>query len=215
MPADAITISEWIALGCSFFLLHPKNGTKAKFLLLVMVLTVIAESIGYYLRKVVHMDNHAVYIISVPVIVITFLLLYVKNIQSTKYQIIIWISMFVYMIFYIINILWIQGAGKISAYNYVLGAITLIMSVVFYLYEMIKRPVYVSITREPVFWISFGILFLYLPKSILYSVFEYYAYTDGVSTKFHNTRYPINVFLSIIFFGLLSYASLCRLIYRK
>ncbi|RXG23338.1 hypothetical protein [Leeuwenhoekiella aequorea] len=44
------------------------------------------------------------------------------------------------------------------SYSFLLGTFLLIIAVVFYFIEMLKRNVVLNITRSPYFWVSFGVL---------------------------------------------------------
>jgi hypothetical protein len=214
MTLDIIMTFEWITLGCSFFLLHPKNTNKVQLLISVMVIIVAAESLGYYFRHVLHIPNHTIYNASVPLVIINFLLLYILNYAMPGNRKKITIALVLFTIFCTINLVWLQGMSRFSAYNYVAGTITLIFATVLYFSELIRIPTRISIRKEQMFWISAAILLLYLPKSILYSVFEYLVYKQETSVAFAHSFHFINKIVNVIYFSLLSYASLCRLIYR-
>jgi len=120
-----------------------------------------------------------------------------------------------YVLFVVSDLIWIQGSERFATYNYIVGSLALVITLSLYFLELIKKKEYVFLSAETLFWIAAAILLLYLPKVVLYSLFEYLAYKNALSKRFGETFQLVNRILSVIFFGLLAYASICRLIYRK
>jgi len=212
---NIILIFEWIAFAFSLFLLHRRNDRKISLLLVILVATVVVEAIGYYYHRILSKANHQFYNVSVPFIIILFLLIALKHYQKRTHTTIILAGIICYTLFAIINASVIQGMTRFCTYTYIAGALLLVIAIAFYFLEVIRQPEHVSLKKEPMFWISTGILILYLPKSILYAVFEYLAYYNQVMESFGATFHLVNKVLSVIFFCCLSYASICRLIYRN
>ena len=136
---------------------------------------------------------------------------FAKNIQYLK--LIIFISM-IYFIVTVINLCFIQGMQRFATFNYIIGGILLTLICTFYFIQLIKKPILISPFAEPLFWIASAILLMYLPKSVLYSAFEYLSYTKSLNIKFGEAFHSINTVLSFFFFSLLSIASTCKLIFR-
>lgn len=212
---NLIYILEWIALGCSIFLLHPNNDAKLKPFILVMVVTVLAESLGMYFRVVLKESNHTIYNFSVPIIIALYI--YIVNLQTRTpyFRKLNTIFLTTYILFTIINPLFIQQEDRFLTYTYIVGAFFLTITCLLYLYELIKVPDLINVWKTPLFWIIWGVLAIYIPKAILYSMFEYLTYKQEVAASFGNTFHLVNKILSIFYFGFISYGSLCRLIYRN
>lgn len=207
---------EVFALLCSLFLLHPNNKKSVRLLIIIMLVSVVAESVALYFHHVLKAaNNHLPYNISVPLIVILLLLLIHQNLKNPVHKAYIRFSIPVYIVLCVCNFLFLQEIRKFATYNYITGAIFLALACAYYFLEFIKTPVSTSVAADPVFWVCVGVLVLYVPKCILYALFEYLAYKKSASDIFGITYHLINNILIVIFFCCLSYASICRLIFRK
>jgi hypothetical protein len=212
MLLTPVYIFEIVAMGCSLFMLHPLTIKRYFFLTLIMIITMIAETLGWYFHAVLHYpSNHFIYNFSVPGIILSFIYGFSKNTQYSKQILFIGI---LYLIIIMINFCFIQGVARFATYNYIVGGIALTLICTFYFMQLIKKPVLISPFQEPLFWVAAAILLMYLPKSVLYSAFEYLSYKKSLSVKFGEAFHSINTFLSLFFFFLLSMASVCRLIFR-
>lgn len=212
---DIILFFEWFTFCCSLVILHPANDPRLRKLILITAITVIAETLGYYLRTTGHPTNHPVYNISVPLIIILFILIFREQLRTNKKRLTASVALGMYAAFVLCDLTLIQGSRKFATYNYIFGTLILLIIVSLYYLELIRSDKYVFVSREPVFWLAAAVLLLYIPKSILYAAFEYFVYRRTISAAFGRTFLLLNVILSIIFFCLLSYASICRLIFRK
>jgi hypothetical protein len=201
---------EFIALGCSFFLLHPKNSKDYHLIILAMLLTCVAESVGYYLKVYQSQPTTWVYNISVPCTIIIYATLLGKFLSKFK----IHLFTIAYSIFCILNLLYFQTNERFCTYNYIIGALFLATLASMYLIELVQDPKYISLVSVPMFWIASGIMLLYIPKSILYSVFEYLVYNDIINNEFGVIFFIISSVLGIVFFSLISIACTCKLIFK-
>lgn len=202
---------ELLAFIFSFFLLHPRNNRRLWPLIVAYGVTVIAEYIGYYF-KMRSQPNHYIYNISVPLVILLFGQVFHHQLKAPRQKRIFGVLAWGYILFCISNLLWIQGFEKFCTYNYVSGGLLLSVLVSVYLIELLKAPTQVFLAREPLFMLAAGILLLYVPKSINYSMFEYLAYTEALNKEYAATFFLINNTLGFIFYLLASIASVCRLI---
>lgn len=207
---NTLLVFEFIALGCSLFLLHPKNSKDYYLITIVMFLTCLAESIGYYLRVYKNQSNTWVYNISVPCTIVIYATLLGKFLPKFKIQ----EFTLGYFLVSIVNILFIQKFENFCSYNYIVGGLYLATLSSLYFVEIVKHPKYVSLVTNPMFWVASGIMLLYIPKSILFSVFEYLVYNDITSYQFGTIYFIISSILGVIFFSLISIACTCKLIFK-
>ena len=212
---DIMLAAEWIFFGCSLAVFSKKNDKKIWLLFVIAFVTVLVESIGFYYRVVLETSNHHLYNISIPVIILLFQFLFLYNLKRVKNRQFVKLSIAAVFIFTLINLIYFQAFTRLATYTYIFGAVFLVIDASLYFLELVKRPVIVSLKGESMFYIACAVILLYLPKTILYSVFEYLAYKDLWKKEFGQVFTSTNLFLSLIFFLLLSYACLCRLIYRN
>jgi hypothetical protein len=215
MPVNIILVFEWIAFVFCLFVFHRRNDKSLRVLVIIMTVTVVVEGIASYYKRVLEKANHQFYNISVPLIILLFLWMFMRYYKREKHRNIIKASMVALVAFAFVNGFFLQGITRFCTYTYIAGALLLVLATAFYFLEMVQEPVMISLKKEPMFWLSTGVLILYLPKCILYAAFEYLAYHNESLISFGATFHLMNKILSLIFFSFLSYASICRLIYRN
>ena len=88
-----------------------------------------------------------------------FLLWYQSLLTNIHRKRIVNIFLIIFIVFWIYDVFLLEGFQQIfTRYSFSLGTFLLIIAVVFYFIEMLKRNVVLNITRSPYFWVSFGIL---------------------------------------------------------
>jgi hypothetical protein len=180
-------------------------------------MTLAAEMLGRYAWKPLHMrNNHPIYNLSVPLIIVLFLALFRRCLRNgTNKRTVDWV-LAGFVAFAIINLGWIQRIGFFNSYTYIVGSIGLALAGALYCFELVKSKDYVNLSSEPLFWITAAVLIVYVPMAVIYSVFAYLTYYAlPISNSFGETRHLLNMILSLIFFVLIAWASICRLISRK
>lgn len=126
----------------------------------------------------------------------TFYLLLFKNVvKSLKNKKIISILLAFYYSSYLINLLFIDDFFKDYFSNtYVIGAALIITSILIFLYEILKSDIILHINKMMVFWISIGLLLMYLPN-IPFNVIRNY-YQDSPTIPY---IYAVNFLLVFVF----------------
>ena len=126
----------------------------------------------------------------------TFYLLLFKNVvKSLKNKKIISILLAFYYTSYLINLLFIDDFFKDYFSNtYVIGAALIITSILIFLYEILKSDIILHINKMMVFWISIGLLLMYLPN-IPFNVIRNY-YQDSATIPY---IYAVNFLLVFVF----------------
>jgi|GEM_PF-3776769 len=209
---------EWFALGCSLFLLHPRASGNIILLLPMMLVVVIVETAGYYLR-IAHHANQPYYNISTPLNIVLLLLLLRRNLEAGAARGVVSRMIPVYILFCLLNCFgpfsFAQHFQNFCSYNYIAGAFCLTVACSVYLYQFIKKPEEQVIHTDEVFWITVAVMCLYAPKSVLFAIFPYFTQVRLSDYSFNETWHLITDSLNMIFYGILSYACVCRLIFRK
>jgi drug/metabolite transporter superfamily protein YnfA len=212
---NIINLFEFLALACSIFSLHKANPSSLRLLITAIVITLAAEITGYYVRIYLHKSNHNIFNLSVVVIIFILLHLFEKVVCLSQYKKIVKVFMGILIAFSIVNFVFIQGINRFATYNYILGGTLLCFAVCFYFIELLKMPIKMNLLNEPFFWLGAGIILMYIPKTILYSIFEYLSYSDNLGEPFTATFAFLNTILSVIFYISISIACTCRLIFRR
>ncbi len=114
----------------------------------------------------------------------------------------------IYPAIFIVNVMLIQGSGVFHSMTYALGCLLIVVSCVYYFFELFQQTYSVNLGRQPGFWICSGLLFFYtctfplygatnllnrLPKVILFNLLH------------------ILVLLNILLYLYFTIAFLCRL----
>lgn len=123
--------------------------------------------LAYVVLNILLLEIFKAYLINVTVyhaintlIYFAFFLLWYKSLLTNTYRKrILNILLIIFIVFWIYDIFLLEGFQQIfMSYSFLLGTFLLIIAVVFYFIEMLKRNVVLNITRSPYFWVSFGVL---------------------------------------------------------
>lgn len=208
-----VNVFELSAFGCSLLALQPKNA-ELKLLLFIMATTIAAEIIaGYYFTR--YEDNHIIYNFSIPILIVLYLIQLLKVLHSPKNKTLVKFLLVSYILFAIIDLIYIQNTNQLATYNYIFGALLLSFVVALYFGELIKKPIQVNVLAEPFFWLASGIILMYFPKSILFTFFEYFIYTKSLNSSFGVLFTSVNTVLCFIFYLSICIACTCRWIFRQ
>jgi hypothetical protein len=179
-------------IGTVYF--YKYRNTSLKFFLFILWYITFTEFIGSYASKnnvFVFFDengidyNHWMYNILYFVFFNLVLIIYLKSIKNNKHK--FWIKIFIisYILISIINWSFIQSfIFEMSELPFVIGSIFLIISIIFYLIQLLKSSNTKTFHKELLFWISIGLLLFHtgtIPFSLEYNG---YAFMPGIHKLF-------------------------------
>ncbi|MEJ0031144.1 MAG: hypothetical protein WDO15_12550 [Bacteroidota bacterium] len=107
----------------------------------------------------------------------------------------------VFILFGIVNLIFIQGHEKMNLYTLAFGAVSLILISLVYFYLLIKELPTESITRLPMFWINTAILIYYSGTFFQYLLTDYLI--NVLKGDIVNT-WTIHNFLGFVFYVIVS-----------
>jgi len=144
-------------------LIYYKHIKKTKFAKLVWLIgiVVLAELIGTYQRRVLHVPNVQVYNIATLVEFILYGLIFTEVFGSNKWS---WFSKYfvlAYPILWLINITLIQGFQVFHTYTMSLGSFSMIIMACFYFISIIQNEEKIDLLKSGSFWFATGILIFY------------------------------------------------------
>lgn len=144
-------------------LIYYKHIKKTKFSKLVWLIgiVVLAEFIGTYQRRILHVPNVQVYNIATLVEFILYGLIFKEIYISKKWS---WFSKYfilVYPILWLINITLIQGFQVFHTYTMSLGSFSMIIMACFYFINIIQNEEKIDLMKSGSFWFATGILIFY------------------------------------------------------
>lgn len=170
---------EWAALltGVAFL----KQIWKTPFVLLVpyLLLIVIVESgnhFGWFFDKTYHSNNWVYNILLIIEFPVISYLLFTNNYNSINIRS-FWILQLIYLFFYFINIVFIQGLWLLNTYTILLISFLIIGLALNLLYKLVLSEDVFNITSQPYFWFTTGVLLFYVVEVLLYTIFPYLAYS--------------------------------------
>lgn len=175
---------------------------KLKYLLTFFLISLIAESIGFYLSNEKRNNVLIFNLYSV------FQFIYILNIYTKFHQEKILKSLLITIpLICLINIFFIQGPKTFHTYSFMLGALIIIAVSIFHLWSLFNLGKVDNILKNSSFWFAIGFLLYFTGSLSIIGVFNYIAtlpkYFINLSRNLLvsvNTITYILLLLSMIFF---------------
>jgi hypothetical protein len=130
-----------------------------------------------------------------------------RVIVHPKQKQIIQISTLIYLGLATVNIFFIQGFKTFHTYTYSIGSIMIVVWCYLYLRQLLQRAEEMQLLRNPLLWITTGLLFFYLGFFLYMNALEYIlvTYADKQGQYFHILGNVLNTLL----YGCFLIAMLC------
>lgn len=122
------------------------------------------------------------------------------------------LTIFLYLITAILNILFLQGTKTIHTVTYSLGCLLVVACCIFYFLQLFMQKNHGKLMTSPPFWICFALLLYYSSSFPLIGLINYWK---GISRFLIDNFALIVDILHIILYSLLTIAFLCRIRTRK
>ncbi len=114
--------------------------------------------------------------------------------------------MFMYSLFSLYNVFFLQGFWHFNNYSYVVGAFTMVSIGLFFFIESASSENEEVYFRNPAFWIASGLIISQLGNFMIMAVFEYLLQ----SKKLFSQAFGILKFLNSFMYFLFTVAFLCK-----
>lgn len=88
-------------------------------------------------------------------------LLFRKVLNSDFVKKIINYTVVAYLVLFLLNIIFVQGFTKYHTITYRIGSVMVVIWCYLYFRQLMRSAGYVSLFKEPLFWITTGLLFFY------------------------------------------------------
>jgi len=195
-------------------LAYPKlKGTPLRLFPFFLLFIVLVELMGRYIHAVLLQKNAWLYNVSTTIEFIFYTYIFQLQFRDGTYK----KSAIRFMLFYpllvLLNLVFVQGFMNFHSYTMVVGNIFMVIFCSLYFYELLLNPVEGELRRDPMFWISSGILFFYLGDlsyELLFNLLQKYARNSNWKL-FQN----INNNLILMLYSCFIIAFLCRKNPRK
>jgi hypothetical protein len=151
------------------------KDTYLKYFLFLLWYIVLNDFSAKYYSLNISKYNYFFYNIFQIISFSFYLLLFKNAVKSLKNKKIISILLACYYTCYIINLLFIDDFFMDYFSNtYIIGAALIITSILIFLYEILNSDKIIHINKMMVFWISIGLLLMYLPNIPFNLIRNYY-----------------------------------------
>lgn len=205
-------IFEIIAfLASVFFYLRKRDPLIFRFFLFLLV-TVCVETAGWLLSWPQYVNTEAkfaMYNVFITLELAFYSYLFYGNFQKKLFRTIAAWFIPGFLLFALINMLFVQGLSKsLNTYSALLGSFFIVLFCCFYFYESIQPDqIDKQLSKQPFFWISSGLLIFYLGSVIINALFEYLR-NNELQVEGRRIYTIINDFLNVIL-----YSSFCIAFY--
>ncbi len=176
-----------------------------------LLVTLVAESLGAYLSSI---GRPNVWLYNFfTVFEFCFYLWVISHIISNRLmKKAVRITLLLYMLIAVTNIIFIQKMKAFHTVTYALGCLFIVIFCIYYFFELFKLPKSVKLKNNPAFWLCSGLLFFYCCGFPLYGFINYLS---SISTLIIKNFYSIIVILNCFLYSLFTIAFLCRIKTRK
>lgn len=198
---------EWLAFLCSILLLWKGVDKFYKWFFVFCTFVLIIEYIALWIIFGLHMkSNHILYNIAIPIFCV-FLMSAIKHflLLATNRKI---ANLFIllFCLFWIFDIIFLQGYTKFASYGYILGCTFIVCLCVLYFIELINKSNVIQIKSEPSFFIVSGFFFYSFLNAFVYTLHAYFAYRKESFDEYRNV-FKITMDISnVVLYLLLSVA---------
>jgi hypothetical protein len=189
-------------------LIYPVGNQRfLKVFSVFLLVNLIVEAIsGYQAKQNIH---NLFFVNFVTMLDFAFYLYLVREIiLRPKARKVLLYCLIIYPAIFIVNVMLIQGSGVFHSMTYALGCLLIVISCVYYFFELFQQTYSVNLGRQPGFWICSGLLFFYTCTFPLYGAVNLLNRLPRVILL--NLLF-ILVLLNILLYLSFTIAFLCRL----
>jgi len=202
------TYAELCAFIVSALTYRRLRGTPFRLFPFFLLFIVLVELAGRYISVILLQKNAWLYNISTTVEFVFYAHIFLLTLHTPDFKKLAAWFMPVYPLLVLLNLVFIQGFTQFHSYTMVLGSVVMIVLCCLFFYELLLNPVEEELRKDPMFWISTGILFFYLGDlsyNLLFNLVQKHA--GHMSTKLFIS---INNNLILILYSCFIMGFLCR-----
>lgn len=195
-------------LCCLLSLKHTRHSILFIFVFYLPVV-LFTETSSYFIRY----NNHWVYNGFILFQLFFFSFFFFRAIKSSFFKKVILLTSFVFLTFYLINLLFIQGFNRFNYYSIILVSLLLIIYAGRFMLQLADEENAGSFWRSPLFWISLSCLLFFSGSFMYFSAWDILvnAKTDKRGLLYNNLFQILNV----LHYAMLSIGFLCPIIIRR
>ena len=158
-PLSPFYYFEIGALLISILVLYKFNHKTLRWFIPFLFLIICVEFTGRYFKKILHEPNTWLYNISIPFEYLFYGFIISSLCLTPSYKKVIIYGMALFTAFMLIDLLLIQGLSLPNTNTYKIGCSLMIFFSGLGLLDLFKNDEHSSVLKNPLFWISSGVLF--------------------------------------------------------
>ena len=170
------SIAEWITLLCSFLLFTKGVERKYRIFFLYIFVVVIIEYFGRSIATELKVDNHLLFTFACFFFSLFYFYTLGVFIKDKRHRLIIRYFKYIFVLFYIINLLFFQQLVEFNSYSFIFGYLLIAISCTFFYIDYLNKDIITSFWQEPDFIIVSGYFAYSILTAILYTIHRYFAY---------------------------------------
>ncbi len=182
----------------SLFTLKNKKFFYLKYFSALLFVALLVEFIGPYLASI-SKNNMYIYNFFSVFEFVFYMFIIQQMISNAIAKRVITITMIIYPIIAIINILFIQGVKRMHTITYAFGCLLIVIACIYYFLELFRHPKSINLSADPAFWLCSGLLFYYCCSFPLFAFVSYWAKYKWMVYNFDIIITILNIFLYTLF----------------
>jgi hypothetical protein len=108
---------------------------------------------------------------------------YLNILENQRVKKLIRYAIVVYPLLFLINIFWIEGIYRFHTLTYRIGSVMIVVWAYLYFRQLMRSSSYSPVLRNPIFWISTGLLFFYAGFFFYMTAGSILIYAKGFYSK--------------------------------
>ncbi len=143
-----------------------------KYFMWFLLLALPVETIGYYTKQQ-GIRNHLMYNVFF-LVEFTFLnFIYYQAIPLERVRKIIRVHSLAFIGLFLVNATFVQGWTLFNSYMFLVGGLSVLTWIGIYFFQLLTNPTPPELRKQPLFWISTGLLFFFPGITPIYGMLNY------------------------------------------
>lgn len=202
---DIIIIAFCFLISLSVFFNNKLSYFYLKLFPPYLLLTLLFESLGSYLSSI-RKSNVILYNFFSTFEFCFYLLIISFIVNDLRWKKAIRISIPVYILIAVVNIVFIQKMKTFHTMSYAIGCLLVVFFCIYYFFELFRFPKSEKLLTNPAFWICSGLLFFYICGFPLFGLINSWS---NISKLVLNNFGTIVTILNFFLYTLLAISFLC------
>ncbi|OIR08299.1 hypothetical protein GALL_94670 [mine drainage metagenome] len=203
------------AIGAGLYGILKKKlqGLYLQLFIIFLAISLFVELLASFLLQIKKQENTLLLFNIFTAFEFMFYLWVIREvIRNRKAKKVMLFILLIYPLTALINVFFFQGKHGFHSFTYALGCLLIVISCIYYFYELFLIPYSVNLLRQPSFWICTALLFFYAFTYPIYGLSNLMmSLPKTILINLERIVYLLNVLL----YSMFSIAFLCRIKIRK